>query len=242
MDTDSTANRFFAALRTALARKGPSPDFETLFPRKTGRSSSVSEPDPISLNRERQLWVQSFIEEAKALLVNAACIETPDQLAETIGTIAEATPAEWAPIRTAVCCNHPMVSSAAIVDTLKNRQIDAHFPDAADPPERFRNRCANAALGIFVADYAIAESATLVLRSRPDCPRLVSLLPSASIAVVPKENVLPTFSRLAEVLAGSPAIDGMSFITGPSKTADIEAVMVQGAHGPRSLHVLFTAF
>ncbi len=242
MDTDSAEHRFFSTLRTALDRKGPHPDFDSLFPRKTGGSSSILGPDPLSRHRERQRWVQTFIEEAKALFVDAACIETPERLADAIGAIAEATPAEWAPVRTAVCCNHPMIASAAIVNTLKNRHIDVYFPDAAAPPERFRNRCAQAALGIFVVDYAIAESATLVLRNRADCPRLISILPSASIAIIPMESVLPTFAQLADVLEGSPASDGMSFITGPSKTADIEAVMVQGAHGPRSLHVLFTVF
>ncbi|WP_051328249.1 LutC/YkgG family protein [Desulfatirhabdium butyrativorans] len=242
MGPDSAEHRFFVTLRTALERRGPSPDFESLFPGKTGGSSSILGPDAMTKHRERQQWIQAFIEEAKALFMDATRIETPEQLADAIGAIAEATHAEWAPVRTAVCCNHPMIAHAAIADNLRDRHIDVHFPDAAASPEAFRNRCAEATLGIFVADYAIAESATLVLRNCADCPRLVSLLPSASIAIVPMECILPTFSQLADILACSPANEGMSFITGPSKTADIEAVMVQGAHGPRSLHVLFTSF
>jgi L-lactate dehydrogenase complex protein LldG len=242
MNTDSSEILFLSALRTALNRKGQAPEFESLFPKKAVATASGDESSQLMQRPEQEHAIQSFLEEARALSMETACIQTPIQLADTIRAIANRTPAEWALVKTAVCCDHPLIRSTGIAEFLKGIAVDVAFPDAATSAQRFRNLCAEAAIGIFVADYAVAESATLVLRNSSNCPRLVSLLPSASIAILPGDCVLATFSQLADILAGAAASDGMSFITGPSKTADIEAVMVQGAHGPRSLHVLLTTF
>ena len=86
--------------------------------------------------------------------------------------------------------------------------------------------------GVTEADYAVAETGTLAIRHRPEHGRLLSLVPFVHIAVVePKifvADLVDLFERLARHGTGS----GVTLISGPSKTADIEMITVTGVHGP----------
>ncbi len=90
---------------------------------------------------------------------------------------------------------------------------------------------------------AIAETGTLVIPGRKDRPSSALFLPEHHIAVVRSEQLLGQQEELWPLLR---AADGGEFravhmITGPSKTADIEQTLQQGAHGPRSLHIILVA-
>ncbi len=102
-----------------------------------------------------------------------------------------------------------------------------------------RQLCAATDVGITSADYALADTGTLVMLSSPREARLISLLPPAHIAVVPSGRIL---SGLDELFATLPLpADGTSsmvLITGPSRTADIEQILVRGVHGPGKLAVV----
>jgi len=94
-------------------------------------------------------------------------------------------------------------------------------------------------VGITTAQAAIAETGTLVLDSACERHRLVSLVPPVHIAIV---NASSIFQTLGEALAFihqngniSPAV---TFITGPSRTADIELTLAIGVHGPQELYVI----
>ena len=94
-------------------------------------------------------------------------------------------------------------------------------------------------VGITTAQAAIAETGTLVLDSSRERNRLVSLVPPVHIAIVDASSI---FQTLGEALAFihqdgniSPAV---TFITGPSRTADIELTLTIGVHGPQELHVI----
>lgn len=94
-------------------------------------------------------------------------------------------------------------------------------------------------VGITTAQAAIAETGTLVLDSSRERNRLVSLVPPVHIAIVDASSI---FQTLGEALAFihqdgniSPAV---TFITGPSRTADIELTLAIGVHGPQQLYVI----
>jgi L-lactate dehydrogenase complex protein LldG len=98
-------------------------------------------------------------------------------------------------------------------------------------------------IGISTAQAGIAESGTLVLESECERHRLVSLVPPVHIAIVEAGTI---FLTLAEALA---AVQGsktrklsrtITFITGPSRTADIELTLAIGVHGPQELYVIIT--
>lgn len=86
----------------------------------------------------------------------------------------------------------------------------------------------------------IAESGTLVLLSGPHSPTTLNFLPGDHLVVLAAKRVLPA---MEDVWARLRARDGamprtVNLITGPSRTADVEQTMQEGAHGPRRLHLL----
>jgi L-lactate dehydrogenase complex protein LldG len=90
---------------------------------------------------------------------------------------------------------------------------------------------------------AIAETGTLLLRSGPDTPTTLNFLPDTHIVILRADQVVAAYEdgwdRLRAVrglLNDLPRV--VNFITGPSRTADIEQQIVQGMHGPRRLHIV----
>lgn len=105
--------------------------------------------------------------------------------------------------------------------------------------EELRSLCATASFGITSADYALADTGTLVMLSSPQEARLISLLPPAHIAVVPRDRILTGLDELFSLLPEPASVtSSMVLITGPSRTADIEQILVRGVHGPGQIAVI----
>jgi L-lactate dehydrogenase complex protein LldG len=86
---------------------------------------------------------------------------------------------------------------------------------------------------------AIAEHGSLVCESQPTIARGSSLIPPVHVAVVAASQVLPDLCDYFDDLSGRPELPAaLSLITGPSKTADIEGVLVTGVHGPGDVRVV----
>ena len=111
-------------------------------------------------------------------------------------------------------------------------------------PESLREETAAAGLGITGADYAVAETGSVVLLPRQGLGRLVSLVPPVHLALVRPEEVLETLDdlfllhRLEYHRKGGDMGSYLNFITGPSRTADIEQTLVEGVHGPKEVHLV----
>jgi L-lactate dehydrogenase complex protein LldG len=96
-------------------------------------------------------------------------------------------------------------------------------------------------VGITGCFCAIAETGTLLLLSGPQTPSSVSLLPETHIAVVPVARVVATMEDAFALLrAERPGTlpRAVNFISGPSRTGDIEQTIVLGAHGPCRVHLI----
>jgi len=123
---------------------------------------------------------------------------------------------------------------------------------SSDPKElvnvarkRLREEFINAGAGITGANFLLSETGTLVIISNEGNARLVSSLPSLHIAVVGMEKVInnmeeavPLIKLLTKSATGQALTSYVSFITGPSRTADIELNLTLGAHGPEEVHVV----
>ena len=94
--------------------------------------------------------------------------------------------------------------------------------------------------GISGCFSAIAETGTLMLLSGPQTPATVSLLPETHIALVDISRIVPTMEDAFALLRAEHGSlpRAVNFISGPSRTGDIEQTIVLGAHGPCRVHLI----
>lgn len=124
------------------------------------------------------------------------------------------------------------VCSTAGVETL---WTDAGFPVAE------LERCEG---GVTACEALVAQTGSVLVTSRSSGGRALSVLPPHHVVVAMREQLVPDLSAAFELLRRK--YDGnypstISFITGPSRTGDIERILVLGAHGPKRLTVLLIA-
>ena len=95
-------------------------------------------------------------------------------------------------------------------------------------------------VGISGCFCAIAETGTLLLLSGPASPATVSLLPETHIALVPENRIVATMEDAFALLRAERGClpRAANFISGPSRTGDIEQTIVLGAHGPCRVHLI----
>jgi L-lactate utilization protein LutC len=110
--------------------------------------------------------------------------------------------------------------------------------------DAYREACFAADVGITGVDFALAESGTLVLTSSTEGSQLSSLAPPVHIALYRPSQLRGSLDEVLEALPVKPASGGPStgrsvvFVTGPSRTADIEQILIRGVHGPREVHAI----
>ena len=95
-------------------------------------------------------------------------------------------------------------------------------------------------LGITSAQWAIAETGTLVLESEKESHRLTSLVPAVHLCILKASQIRQTLGEILE-LTSKDLSRTMTFITGASRTSDIELTLAIGVHGPGELHVIVIA-
>ena len=120
--------------------------------------------------------------------------------------------------------------------------------DGPDSREGIRRRLADSSMGITGADYAIAETGSVIVLPRRGLSRLVSVVPPVHVAIVRPRDIIGTLDDLFALRrlefhqngeSGNADMGSyLNFITGPSRTADIEQTIVVGVHGPREVHMV----
>jgi L-lactate dehydrogenase complex protein LldG len=131
-------------------------------------------------------------------------------------------------IRKATVWETPHLKQLGITEILNSLGVDLVSPNAN------KHEMAQCDLGITEADYLLPETGTLVLRSSAEKPRAVSLLPRVHLAIV-RPGMLR--ADMHQVFAEAKDSNYLVFITGPSRTADIELTVTLGVHGPKNLYV-----
>jgi len=98
-------------------------------------------------------------------------------------------------------------------------------------------------ISVTSAFAGVAETGSLVLLSSPRSPTTLNFLPEDHLIVLFRERIVKhpeeVWARLRKEVGAIPRT--VNFITGPSKTADVEQTIQEGAHGPRRLHVILVA-
>jgi L-lactate dehydrogenase complex protein LldG len=109
------------------------------------------------------------------------------------------------------------------------------FASAAE----IRAAAEHAAVGITGAAYGLAETGSLVMFASDTESRLISLLPPVHVAIFQVSRLLVNLDELLSRLPDPAGLtSAMVIITGPSRTADIEQILVRGVHGPGEVHVI----
>jgi L-lactate dehydrogenase complex protein LldG len=162
-----------------------------------------------------------FVERASAMKMLASTISVDDLLAAVAAFLRERN------------CKRVMLSDTALLTRLGAAQYlkDNGF-DVKTWAEMTADEAYDFDAGVTDVDYAVAESGSLVIRHRPEHGRLLSLVPFVHVAVVEPKLYLPDLIDLFERLAKERIGGGVTMISGPSKTADIEMNVVTGVHGP----------
>ncbi len=108
--------------------------------------------------------------------------------------------------------------------------LKAAFPATFTVETAFdRERVDDYQFGITSAVGAIAETGTIVLNDRGTTTRLAALAPWVHVAAIRRENIVPDLASALAVLGDDPNV---IWVTGPSKTADVEGILIEGVHGP----------
>jgi L-lactate dehydrogenase complex protein LldG len=134
--------------------------------------------------------------------------------------------------RAAVASNAKFLEECGIASL---QQVRTGFRDRAE----LKAACAETPVGITSTPYALAATGTLATLASDEEQRLVSLLPPAHIVVLPASRILVNLDELfARVPLPADVTSALVFITGPSRTADIEQILVRGVHGPGEIHAV----
>ena len=103
----------------------------------------------------------------------------------------------------------------------------------------FREVAGGADIGLTTAEWAVAETGSLILTGGPGRGRTVALLPPTHVAVVPVERLLSTVPEAIEKYAGAEGLPAnVCLHTGPSRSGDIEMSLTIGMHGPGDVRVV----
>jgi len=246
--TDLSQAEFIGNIQKALNRRASG------APRLQDIITSAPEADDLRLletirNRDagqRRALLERITIVGASLNIAVRAEKDPAAITAAIAAIAAENSAEWGERKTIIAWDHPLVTALTLPAGLKALNIPVYFPGIAAGAQgqaEFRAHAERALIGVTSADYCIAETATLAMKVRAGQPRCASLLPSIHIAVVRLDQILADLKELYALLKWDPGerseglTDCLTLITGPSKTADIEATLVQGAHGPRALYL-----
>ena len=211
--------------RDIVAREHILHRVRTALGRSSGQPAPAPPPARLPVSRmDTEERVSTMLHVVEALAGKTRRVRGPE---EARGLVAEAIERN-----TAVASNAPFLAACGITSLpgVRSGIVDR---------DELRERCAAADIGITSADYALADSGTLVMMAGPDEARVISLLPPEHIAVVPRERILTGLEELFTLMpypAGRTS--SMVLITGPSRTADIEQILVRGVHGPGRLTVV----
>jgi L-lactate utilization protein LutC len=126
-----------------------------------------------------------------------------------------------------------------VTDSLKQILTDLNaerIANSNDPPNA--HDIFSFDVGISTAQAGIAETGTLILDSACERHRLVSLAPPVHIAIINASAIVATLADALTLLQKAEISPAITFITGPSRTADIELTLTIGVHGPQELYVI----
>lgn len=219
----SSRERILGAVRTGLGRKGPSEAARAAVEARLANPRPNLVPARAQIPHEAQ--VELFTAKAGEL---AATVERVASLAEVPESVSDYLARHNLPPRL-------KLSPDASLDRIP--WSERPLLELARGPATIDD-----VTSVTPAFAAIAETGTLMLCSSSARPTTLNFVPDNHIVVVGKDQVVgaleDAFARLRNAGAPGEMPRAVNFVSGPSRTADIEQQLVMGAHGPRRLHII----
>lgn len=164
-----------------------------------------------------------FEKRASAASTEIFRVKTAIEAQEIVANLAKFTNA-----KKVVTVDSPLQSAAGINQQLQSMGITV-YTDVADIAEHAES----SDIGISSVEFGIAESGSVCMDGYSFESRLVSMLPPIHIVFMNSNNVVLGITEAFEIISKVYDRGYVSFITGPSRTADIERVLTIGVHGPK---------
>ena len=256
MDT-SGKTEFIGRIRSALGHPpGRRCRVEELFAgRSTRNIGNTLERIKNRTDAERQQLLDLLVEKAKPINLYVNVLKDPPSVTTAISNLVRDKDPEWGRRKSVVIWKNSLIESLNLPEALADQKVPVYITEPAESDadtdktfrekhrERLRQHIVDSYIGVTSADFCMAETASLVMRTRPGEARSVSLVPSIHVAVIHLDQVILNLKELYALIqwdseaSGEGLTNCMTFISGPSKTADVEATMVHGAHGPREVYI-----
>src|SRR5690606_4097749 len=231
----TTRDDIFRSVRKALKRDKPSAEQLQALERRLLNAETQIVPERARLPREHQLrlFMDMAREAATSVVEVQGLREVPHAVADYL--VGHNLPAEI------VMAPSPLLENIPWLERIpwSERPLIAIRRGAAEPGDL---------VGLTGAFAGIAETGTLMLVSGPEAPTTLNLMPDHHLVVLGAQQVLGSYEEAWAKLrerGRAPGGDGrwsiprtVGFITGPSRSGDIEQTLQMGAHGPRRVHVI----
>jgi L-lactate dehydrogenase complex protein LldG len=155
-----------------------------------------------------------------------------------VATLAEAREAllklvEDANVKKAVVVESPLQIAAGVTEALRSRGIEIYTE-----PAEIAEHAPTADIGISGVEFGVAETGSVFQEGYAIATRLVTILPPLHVVFLPSANIVPGITEAFDIIANNFTRGYVGFITGPSRTADIERVLTIGVHGPGRFAVI----
>lgn len=235
MSREAFLNRVRVALR---AGRAPSPAHPA--PMANGDAAALAPTAPPSTAD----LIEQFADAFQSLGGQLHRASSREEVAARLVEIARARDA-----RSIIVTRHPEVVAVPLALPASGAQVTVvGFPSGETPTRTQRDAqravMAQADMVVSGSDYAIADTGTLVMVAGPHNPRSATLLPPVHVAVLDPNRLVPSMADFVDrfkadhLYAGHLDVSSVTFISGPSRTADIEQTLSVGVHGPGEVHVI----
>ncbi|MDT3425839.1 L-lactate dehydrogenase complex protein LldG [Paenibacillus forsythiae] len=184
---------------------------------------------------EREQLIRQFMEQLSALNAAVNRVSRAD-----FGRVLSDVIAKNG-VRSAISWDDGRLHELQLESTLNRNGIHHRLWRTMENERELRTFAESADMGITFAEMGLADTGTVLLMNGGGRGRLISLLPPVYVAVLPERFIYPRLSDgmsfvRSRIPEGLPAC--INFITGPSRTGDIEADLALGVHGPGKVHII----
>jgi len=218
MSNSEAKNAIFAAIRQNLAASEPYDELHQAHHRNPLADLAA----PVLNETSRYALIENFRKSLEFVGGKFLPVTSEAEAAEALDSIIEAKKAREIPISDALLVKTVAGLSKSAAEFIENAAADVLFESD---------------LGVTSAQWAIAETGTLVLEAESERHRLTSLVPPVHVCLLDAANIRQTLGEILALLQTNLSRT-ITFVTGASRTSDIELTLAVGVHGPGELHVI----